>query len=119
MVWSLLIVDDHPDFRRAARELLSSREFVVVGEATGATDAIRQATALEPELVLLDVRLPDGDGFAVAESLAGMHVRPVVVLTSSHDATVFSDRLASAPVLGFVPKDDLSVDRLVALLGGP
>ncbi|GAA1955673.1 hypothetical protein GCM10009798_13640 [Nocardioides panacihumi] len=119
MAWSLLIVDDHPDFRRAARELLSSREFVVVGEATGATDAIRLAATLEPELVLLDIRLPDGDGFAVAESLAGMPVRPAVVLTSSHDTTVFRDRLAAAPVRGFLPKDDLSVGRLLALIGGP
>ncbi|RYP85096.1 response regulator [Nocardioides guangzhouensis] len=117
MAWSLLIVDDHPDFRRAARELLSSPDFVVVGEATGAMDAIRLATALEPELVLLDIRLPDGDGFAVAESLAGLEARPAVVLTSSHDATVFQDRLASAPVRGFVPKVDISVDRLVELLG--
>jgi DNA-binding NarL/FixJ family response regulator len=120
MAWSLLIVDDHPDFRRAARELLSSPYFVVVGEATGAADALRQATALQPELVLLDIKLPDGDGFAVAESLAELDVRPTVVLTSSHDATVFKDRLDSAPVRGFLPKVDLSVDHLAAfLLGGP
>lgn len=119
MAWSLLIVDDHPDFRRAARELLSSVDFVVVGEAAGAVDAIRLATALEPELVLLDIRLPDGDGFAVAESLAELVTRPAVVLTSSQDATVFRDRLTSAPVRGFLPKVDLSVDRLVKLLGGP
>ena len=70
MVRSLLIVDDHPDFRRAARDLLSSDDFVVVGEAAGAIEAVRLATELEPELVLLDIKLPDGDGFAVAESLA-------------------------------------------------
>lgn len=119
MAWSLLIVDDHPDFRRAARELLSSRDFVVVGEAAGAADALCQVAALRPELVLLDIRLSDGDGFAVAESLARLDACPAVVLTSSHDATVFRDRLASAPVRGFVPKVDLSVDRLVKLLGGP
>lgn len=119
MAWSLLIVDDHPDFRRAARELLSSRDFVVVGEATGAADALRQATALQPDVVLLDIKLPDGDGFAVAESLAGLDARPAVVLTSSHDATVFLDRLASAPIRGFLPKVDLSVDRLARFLGGP
>ena len=117
MAWSLLIVDDHPDFRRAARELLSSPDFVVVGEATGAADAVRQVSALRPEVVLLDIRLPDGDGFAVAALLAGLDAGPAVVLTSSHDAEVFHDRLASAPVRGFLPKVDISVDRLVELLG--
>ena len=116
MVRSLLIVDDHPDFRRAARELLSSDAFVVVGEAAGAVEALSLATELEPELVLLDILLPDGDGFSVAESLALLGARPSVVLTSSHDATVFSDRLASAPVRGFLPKADLSVDALVAMV---
>jgi DNA-binding NarL/FixJ family response regulator len=117
MVWSLLIVDDHPDFRRAARELLSSPDFVVVGEAIGAEDALRQATALQPQLVLLDIRLPDGDGFSVAESLATLDARPEVVLTSSHDAAVYRDRLASAPIRGFLPKVDLSIDRLTQLMG--
>ena len=119
MAWSLLIVDDHPDFRRAARELLSSDDFVVVGEAAGAVEAIRLATALEPDLVLLDMLLPDGDGFSVAESLAGLETVPAVVLTSSHDAAVFGDRLATAPVRGFLPKADLSVDTLVRLVGRP
>ena len=98
--------------------MLSSGDFVVVGEAAGAADALRQVTALRPALVLLDIRLPDSDGFAVAESLARLDARPAVVLTSSH-ATVFGDRLAAAPVRGFLPKVDLSVARLANLLGGP
>lgn len=119
MAWSLLIVDDHPDFRRAARDLLASDQFVVVGEAGGAVEAIELATALKPGLVLLDVRLPDGDGFSVAEALAGLAARPVVVLTSSHDAAMFRDRLATAPVLGFLPKAQLSVQSLSYLAGPP
>lgn len=118
MAWSLLIVDDHPDFRRAVRALLSSRRFEVVGEAAGAAEAVRLVAALRPTLVLLDIGLPDGDGFTVADSLARLQAPPAVVLTSSHDAAVFRDRLASAPVHGFLPKADLSVDRLVTLLGG-
>jgi DNA-binding NarL/FixJ family response regulator len=119
MAWSLLIVDDHPDFRRAARELLTSDAFEVVGEAADAAEAVALATRLEPSLVLLDVRLPDRDGFSVAESLAGMAVPPAVVLTSSHDVTMFRDRLAGAPVRGFVAKADLSVDTLADLVGEP
>lgn len=119
MAWSLLIVDDHPDFRRAARELLSSDDFEVVGEAADAAEAVALATRLEPSLVLLDVRLPDRDGFSVAESLAAMAVPPAVVLTSSHDVTVFRERLTDAPVRGFVAKADLSVDTLADLVGQP
>jgi CheY-like chemotaxis protein len=84
MVWSLLIVDDRPEFRRAARELLSSETFVVVGVAAGALEALTMAGALEPDVVLLDIKLPDGDGFAVAETLAALDPHPAVVLTSSH-----------------------------------
>ena len=113
MAWSLLIVDDHSEFRRAARDLLSSDDFVVVGEASGAVEAVRLASALKPAVVLLDIKLPDGDGFSVAEALAA------VVLTSSHDAVVFRDRVATAPVRGFLAKADLSVDTLAALVGGP
>lgn len=118
MAWSLLIVDDHTEFRRAARDLLTSDEFEVVGEAAGAVQAVRLAAALEPAVVLLDIRLSDGDGFAVAESLADLGIpAPVVVLTSSHDAMVFRDRLATAPVRGFLAKSDLSVAALAELVG--
>lgn len=119
MVWSLLIVDDHPEFRRAARELLSSEDFVVVGVAGGAFEAVSMARALEPDLVLLDIKLPDGDGFAVAETLAGLNPSPAVVLTSSHEAAVFGARLASAAARGFLPKAELSVEALSRLVGAP
>ena len=117
MVWSLLIVDDHPEFRRAARELLSSDNFVVVGVATGALEAVAMAGALVPDVVLLDIRLPDGDGFAVADTLAALDPRPAVVLTSSHEAAVFGARLPSLSALGFVPKAELSVEALTRLVG--
>ncbi|HSF37826.1 MAG TPA: response regulator [Nocardioides sp.] len=117
MVWSLLIVDDHPEFRRAARELLSSGYFVVVGVAAGALEALTMARALEPDVVLLDIKLSDGDGFAVAETLAALDPHPAVVLTSSHEAAVFGARLPSMSALGFVPKAELSVEALARLVG--
>jgi DNA-binding NarL/FixJ family response regulator len=120
MAWSLLIVDDHREFRRAARDLLSSDDFVVVGEASGAVEAVSQAATLRPAVVLLDVKLPDGDGFTVARALAHLGAPPLaVVLTSSHDAAVFGDRLAAAPVRGFLAKSDLSVEALAELVGRP
>src|SRR5215208_2903784 len=91
---TVLIVDDHAAFRRSARRLLEAEGFQVVGEAADGTDALAKARELRPELVLLDVLLPDVDGFAVAELLAQELYRPVVVLTSSREASDYVRRLA-------------------------
>ncbi len=117
VVWTVLIVDDHPGFRRFARRLLEADGFAVVGEAEDGTSALAAVEELQPELVLLDVVLPDTDGFAVAERLAENGAGPVVVLTSSRQATDFGQRLERSPVRGFIHKDDLSSAALAALAG--
>src|SRR5512142_597926 len=86
---TVLIVDDHPSFRGMARALLESEGFIVVGEAEDGAAAIAQAHALHPDLILLDVQLPDMDGFAVAAELTSNGSRPDIVLTSSRDACDF------------------------------
>ena len=63
---SVLIVDDHPSFRATARVLLESEGFDVVGEAEDGSSALEAVAALHPQIVLLDVQLPDLDGFEVA-----------------------------------------------------
>ena len=63
---TVLIVDDHPSFRATARALLESEGFEVVGEAEDGGSALQRAEELHPEIVLLDVQLPDIDGFEVA-----------------------------------------------------
>ena len=96
-VRTVLIVDDHAGFRGFARRLLEAGGFTVVGEARDGASALEAVEELRPELVLLDVVLPDTDGFAVAERLAEQADGPIVVLTSSREAADFGGRLAGSP----------------------
>ena len=116
MTVSVLIVDDHGGFRRRARRLLEAEGFAVVGEAGDGADAVRAARALAPDLVLLDVNLPDMDGFAVAQEPTADPDAPVVVITSTRDAADVGDRVRSCGARGFVPKAELSGEALTALL---
>ena len=113
---SVLIVDDHPSFRATARLLLESEGFEVVGEAADGAAGLRDARALEPDLVLLDVQLPDIDGFEVAAQLTGAGDGPTVVLTSSRDEADFGPLVAASGARGFVAKAELSGAALLALM---
>ena len=113
---TVLIVDDHAAFRDAARSLLETEGFEIVGEAAGGHDALAAADSLRPDVVLLDIQLPDLDGFAVADELASHRGAPDVVLISSRDAETYGDRLAHAPARGFLAKRDLSGAALARLL---
>jgi DNA-binding NarL/FixJ family response regulator len=113
---AILIVDDHRPFREQARALLEAEGLVVLGEAGDGHGALAAFRRLRPDVVLLDVGLPDIDGFAVAERLAGEARPPSVVLISSREAAVYATRLEASPVVGFVQKDDLSAAALRHLL---
>ena len=114
---TILIVDDHPSFRSTARVLLQSEGFEVVGEAEDGDSAVRAAQDLRPDVVLLDVQLPDFDGFEVARRLAAMNGgSPAVILTSSRDAADFGPLVEQSGARGFVPKAELSGPALSALL---
>jgi DNA-binding NarL/FixJ family response regulator len=115
--WTVLIVDDHPGFRSAARALLEAEGFEVVGEAADGESGLAAAERLRPGLVLLDIQLPDLDGFAVAERLASSQSPPAVVLVSSRDRSAYRRRLAGSPARGFVSKSDLSGAAVAALVG--
>jgi DNA-binding NarL/FixJ family response regulator len=101
---TVLIVDDHPTFRRFARRLLEQAGFAVVGEAADAAGALAQARTLGPYAVLLDVLLPDASGLEVAEELAEARHAPAVVLTSSRSERDLGAALHEAPARGFIPK---------------
>src|SRR5690348_7422028 len=112
----VLIVDDHAGFRGVARRLLQEIGHQVVGEAGTGAEALSEARRLQPDLVLLDIQLPDVDGLAVAASLSSQPRPPAVVLVSSRDATDYGPRLDRCGALGFIAKADLSVESLTALL---
>jgi DNA-binding NarL/FixJ family response regulator len=114
---TVLIVDDHAGFRTAARALLEAEDFDVVGEAEDGAGAVAAAARLRPEIVVLDIQLPDLDGFAVAERLASDGVPSAIVLVSSRDVTSFRRRLAANPAWSFIPKSELSGEALAAALG--
>jgi DNA-binding NarL/FixJ family response regulator len=113
---TVLIVDDHEEFRRVARAVLEAGGCDVVGEAPDGASAIAEAARLGPRLVLLDVQLPDSDGFEVAERLAAGTDPPAVVLTSTRTRSAYLRRLANSPALAFIPKSEISVEGLAALV---
>lgn len=117
MAATVLIVDDHAGFRSFARAMLEADGFDVVGEATDGAAALAAARALAPEIVLLDVALPDMNGFAVCEALLDDGPGPAVVLTSSRDVSAYRSRLQRSRARGFIPKHELS-GRALALLAG-
>jgi DNA-binding NarL/FixJ family response regulator len=113
---TVLIIDDSAPFRRQARAVLEADGFTVVGEAVDGVTGLASARDLRPDLVLLDIGLPDIDGFEVADALADGGWAVQVILTSSRDAREYGPRLHAAPSAGFVPKDELSGPALRALL---
>ncbi|WAZ25665.1 response regulator transcription factor [Streptomyces cinnabarinus] len=110
------MIDDHEAFRASARLLLEADGFVVVAESATGVDGVRAADRYGPELVVLDVRLPDIDGFEVAGRLARLADPPQVVLVSSRPAVTYGPRVDRAPVRGFLLKSELSGAALRLLL---
>jgi DNA-binding NarL/FixJ family response regulator len=112
----VLIVDDHPSFRSAARLLLEHEGFEVIGEAEDGASGLQATTDLSPDIVLLDINLPDLDGFDVASRICLDQTAPKVVLTSSRDPREFGPLVGRSGAQGFVPKGELSAERICALL---
>jgi DNA-binding NarL/FixJ family response regulator len=113
---SVLIVDDHPAFRASARSLLEGEGYEVVAETDSGESAVELALELAPDLVLLDVALPDLSGLEVAERLAQSPSK--IVLVSSRDPRDFGARFRRSSAAGFIPKDELSPETLKELLKG-
>jgi DNA-binding NarL/FixJ family response regulator len=116
MAATVLIVDDHPSFRAAARRLLEIEGYDVVGEVADGESALRAVKELRPDFVLLDVQLPDLNGFEVCESLADDPYAPAIVLTSSRDQSDYGPCIERAAAAGFVSKAELSGPRIAAIL---
>src|SRR5262245_25970492 len=114
----VLIVDDHPSFRRLATKLLEAGGFAVVGEAEDGRAALVEARRLQPDVVMLDVLLPDTTGFDVAQALNEGAASPVVVLVSSRSASDLAPALERSPAQGFIAKRDLTAAAFAAVVDG-
>jgi len=112
----VLLVDDHAPFRVMARAVLEAGGFQIVGEAATGAEALRAAAASMPDLVLLDVQLPDTDGFVVSRALREHTNSPCVVLCSIRDATAYGSRVADCGAAGFVEKSQLSATLVAGYL---
>ena len=112
----VVVVDDHPSFRRCACALLTAEGFEVVGEAEDGAGAIALVPELHPQLVLLDVQLPDIDGFEVAARLLARDPTLAIVLVSSRDRSQYGPLVEASGARGFVSKEELSGCVLERLL---
>lgn len=114
---TVLIVDDHPSFRASARAILEADGFTIVGEAHDGSTALEMLRGLRPDVVLLDVQLPDMTGFDVCVECGDLDATSVV-LVSSRDATDYGSLIAASGARGFVPKAELSGAAILSLLQG-
>jgi DNA-binding NarL/FixJ family response regulator len=112
---TVLIVDDHAGFRRAARETLEADGYLVIAESATGGDALEAAARVRPGLVLLDVGLPDIDGIEVAGLLTAADGDRAVILISSRDAKDYGQRLTRCGARGFIPKAELCGSAIAAL----
>lgn len=112
-----LIVDDHPSFRASARAMLEAEGFDVVGELADGASVVEAVLALDPDVVLLDVQLPDMSGFDVCAELEGCEgLTGRVILVSSRDLSDYGGLVEASCACGFVPKGELSGELIAALL---
>jgi DNA-binding NarL/FixJ family response regulator len=114
----IVIVDDDPSFLATVRLLLEAEGFVVVGEALNGVDGVAAAAKLDPDIVLVDVNLPDIDGFEVVERLADGGGTAPVVLTSIRSATDFGDLVETSGAQAFISKAEISGEALAKILEG-
>jgi DNA-binding NarL/FixJ family response regulator len=112
-----LIVDDHPSFRASAKAMLEAEGFEIVGELADGASVVETVIALDPDLVLLDVQLPDRSGFDICAELEVCDGRSGrVILVSSRDLSDYGELVETSCACGFVPKGELSGDTIAALL---
>lgn len=118
-MFSCLIVDDSAPFLEVASRSLRRGGVAVVGTASSIEEALQQAHALRPNVVLIDVMLGSQNGLDLARHLAETDLEAVLILISAHDTADYAGLPAEFPVVGFVPKSELSADVIRRLVSGP
>lgn len=118
MAPSVLLVDDHARFRRTARRALERDGWTIAGEAVDGAGALRAARALEPDVVVLDIGLPDMSGLEVARRLRDGMPQLDVVVISTHDSGDYHELAVANGARGFLAKSELTGAALGALLAG-
>ena len=113
----ILVIDDNAAFRRALSRVLETERFTVIAEAATGASGVQLAREYHPDLVIVDVQLPDTDGFDAAEQLAALHLPMEVILTSGLDSSDLGSLITESSARGFIPKAELSVGAIDALLG--
>lgn len=114
---TVVIVDDHADFRAYAGRLLEAAGYRIVGSCSDGRSAVRAIATLRPDIVLLDVQLPDVDGFGVIDQAGIGSGGPIVVLISTREAVDYGGRIARSGAAGFISKTELSAQSLDELVG--
>ena len=112
----IVIVDDDPSFLEAARALLEADGVTVAGTACTRADLLRQVDALRPDVVLIDIRLGEDSGFNAARELAAAGSRAALIMISTHAEVDYADLLVESPVIGFLPKAELSGQAIRRIL---
>jgi len=113
---TVVLVDDHAGFRQEVRRLLQAAGFDVVGEAADAAEGLRAAARTGPDLILLDVGLPDGNGLELVSTFRAVSPRARVVLISSRRQSEYGDRIAASSADAFVDKVELGRGAPAALI---
>lgn len=112
----VLAVDDNPIALRSVSRLLTSMPGVeVIGEANSAPEALELVKRLGPDLIVMDITMPEMDGFEATRVLARQQVRPIVILTTVHDLPIYANAARDAGADAFLVKSDL-VDQLAPLI---
>jgi DNA-binding NarL/FixJ family response regulator len=112
----VLIVDDHDGFRRQAHSLLEAAGYDVVGEAEDGKSAVVAVVELHPDVIVIDVQLPDTSGFDVSRLIHRDREAPVVILVSSREASDYGGRITSSGAQGFLSKSELSADAIAKII---
>lgn len=112
---SAVIVDDHPSFRASARAVLEASGFEVIAEAADGSTALELLHRLRPDVVLLDVQLPDMSGFDVCVECGDVE-DTAIILVSSRDGSDFGDLIERCGARGFIPKAELTGEAVAAFV---